>query len=248
MDFSFDDIFKDFEKDEIKPKEIEFFKPNESRKQKDCCPICEKTIMLYLESESVMLCSSCGYQEFQYLIKDATKTTKDVPYTEPSYICYRKVNHFKEILVQFQAKQYTALPEDLIDNVKHYALENNIQIYNIESLRNVLKKLKYNKYYEHSGFILDKLGIPPPVISKELEEKLNILFVQIQPSFFKHCPENKINFMNYHYILYKFLEMLEKKEYLPLIPMMKSRIKIMQQDMIWRKICNDLKFEYVPTV
>ena len=42
-----------------------------------------------------------------------------------------------------------------------------------ESLHSLLKKLGYNKYYEHIPFIKDKLGIKPPIMSPELEDKLD---------------------------------------------------------------------------
>ena len=36
-----------------------------------------------------------------------------------------------------------------------------------------MKKLGYNKYYEHIPFIKDKLGIKPPIMSAELERLLS---------------------------------------------------------------------------
>ena len=46
-------------------------------------------------------------------------------------------------------------------------------------MKDILKKLGFNKYYEHIPFIKDKLGINP-IMSPELEDKLCNLFMEIQ--------------------------------------------------------------------
>ena len=56
------------------------------------------------------------------------------------------------------------------------------------------------------------------------------------------------NFLSYSYILYKFFELLELDEHLPYLNLLKSRDKLHQQDIIWEKICIDLKWEYIPSV
>jgi len=63
----------------------------------------------------------------------------------------------------------------------------------IEQLTNkkakeILKKLGYNKYYEHIPFIKDKLGIKPPIMTPELEERLCNLFIDIQGPYSKFLP------------------------------------------------------------
>ena len=64
----------------------------------------------------------------------------------------------------------------------------------------LLVQLGYNKYYEHIPFIKDKLGIKPPIMSPELEEKLCSLFMDIQRPYAKHCPDYRVNFLHYYYL------------------------------------------------
>ena len=68
--------------------------------------------------------------------------------------------------------------------------------------KDILKKLGYNKYYEHIPFIKDKLGIKPPVMSPELEETLCNLFMEIQKPYSSHCPDGKnlLELFNNEYI------------------------------------------------
>ena len=104
--------------------------------------------------------------------------------------------------------------------------------------KDILKKLGYNKYYEHIPFIKDKLGIKPPIMTPELEDKLCNLFMEIQKPYAKHCPDDRVNFLNYYYVLYKMCELLNGEHtFLPFFPMLKDPVKRIEQDEIWKKIC-----------
>ena len=59
---------------------------------------------------------------------------------------------------------------------------------------------------------------------------------------------SRTNFFNYTYTLYQLCVLLDQTQYLPYIPMMKDREKQLEQDMIWKKVCFDLDWEYFPTV
>ena len=109
-----------------------------------------------------------------------------------------------------------------------------------QKIRDILKKLKFNMYYEHVSYILNRLsGKTAPVMSREVEEKLRFMFKEIQGSFSKHCPANRNNFLSYSYVLYKFCELLELDEYLPCFNLLKNRDKLYNQDKIWELICKD---------
>ena len=110
-----------------------------------------------------------------------------------------------------------------------------------------MKKLGYNKYYEHIPFIKEKLGIKPPTMSIELENTLCNLFMEIQAPYAKFCPNERQNFLNYYYVLYKMCELLGYDEYLKYFYMLKDPIKRMEQDIIWKKICAELNWEFIPT-
>ena len=48
-------------------------------------------------------------------------------------------------------------------------------------MRNILKKLELNQYFEHIPFIINRLtGLRPPTITREIEEKLKNMFKEIQ--------------------------------------------------------------------
>ena len=116
-------------------------------------------------------------------------------------------------------------------------------------IRSLLKKLRLNKFYEHVPYITNILnGIKPPSMPQELEERLRIMFKDIQKPFDNNCPTERKNFLSYSYVLYKFCELLEEDEYLTYFPLLKSKDKLYQQDVIWKKICHDLRWEFIATV
>ena len=85
-------------------------------------------------------------------------------------------------------------------------------------------------------------------ISNEYEELLRTMFKEIQVPFFKHCPDTRKNFLSYSYVLHKFCELLELDDLLIYFPLLKSREKLQQQDYIWKNICNELEWQYIPSV
>ena len=77
-------------------------------------------------------------------------------------------------------------------------------------------------------------GLPVPHMPPQLEERLRHMFCQIQVPFLKHAPPERKNFLSYAYVLHKFMQLLEKDEYLPSFPLLKSREKLHNQDVVWR--------------
>lgn len=118
-----------------------------------------------------------------------------------------------------------------------------------KSVKKMLKKLDLRKYYEHIPHIINKLNnISPPRITREQDELLCIMFEMIQIPFNLFCPETRTNFLGYSYVLYKFCELLELDDILKCFPLHKSDLKIKEHDSIWKKICNYLKWEFIPSI
>jgi len=213
------------------------------------CIHCDNKLKLYL-SEGLMICENCGCEE--PIIIDSDKPSYKEPPKEVQFFSYKRINHFNEWLAQFQAKESTQIPNELYDKIlleiKKERITNMADLTPLK-VRDILKKLKYNKYYEHIPHIINKLnGIPPPVMSRENEEKLRRMFKEIQIPFHKHCPKDRKNFLSYSYVLHKFVQLLSLDEFLSCFPLLKSREKLHQQDQIWKKICHELKWEFVPSL
>jgi hypothetical protein len=216
--------------------------------QTDICRYCNKGEMLPLEDEGVLICSECS-RNVPYLIENEKPSYKEAP-KEICFYAYKRINHFKEIIAQFQGKETTQIPPNVIESIKNQVKKERIELLSIsnEKTKDILKKLGYNKYYEHIPFIKDKLGIKPPIMSPDLEETLCNLFAELQAPYSKYCPDDRVNFLNYYYTAYKLCELLGEDSYLPFFPMLKDREKRIEQDTIWRNICEELDWEFIPTI
>ena len=214
----------------------------------DVCKMCHKGELIPLEEDGLMVCNACS-RSIPYLIENEKPSYKEPP-KEVCFYAYKRINHFKEILAQFQGKETTQIPEEVIENIKLQIKKERIDISQITNAKTkeILKKLGYNKYYEHIPFIKDKLGIKPPIMSPELEETLYNLFTELQSPYSKYCPDDRVNFLNYYYTAYKLCELLGENKYLPDFPMLKDPEKRMEQDIIWKKICAELDWEFIPTI
>tara|TARA_Y100001970_G_C14237575_1_gene862820 strand:+ start:2686 stop:3768 length:1083 start_codon:yes stop_codon:yes gene_type:complete len=213
------------------------------------CPICGTTLVLK-NVDSLLLCEDCGYTE-NIIINSEKISYKDPP-RESSYFAYKRINHFNEWLAQFQAKETTDIPEEVYDGILRELQKNkfiDISSITYKIMREILKKLKYNKYYEHIPHIINILnGKKAPILTRKYEEQLRMMFKEIQTPFMIHCPDNRKNFLSYSYVLHKFCELLELDDLLSYFPLLKSREKLQQQDNIWEKICQSLKWQYIPSI
>lgn len=217
----------------------------------DICESCWKGEMIPQDEEGILICNNQDCGKFVTYIIDSSKPTNKEPPNEVSYTAYIRLNHFKEILSQFQAKETTQIPDAVIqaikDRIKKERIEDTSKI-NYDKMREILRKLGFNKYFEHIQYINSLFGIKPPIMNEELHETLCVLFIEIQKPWAVHCPANRTNFFNYTYTLHQLCVLLNQTQYLPYIPMMKDREKQLEQDMIWKKVCQDLDWEFFPTV
>jgi hypothetical protein len=214
----------------------------------DICKYCNKGEMIAVDYEGIMICNNCS-SSIKYLVENEKPSYKEPP-KEVCFYAYKRINHFREILAQFQAKETTQIPDEVIENIIQQIKKERIDLSQMTNRRTkeILKKLGYNKYYEHIPFIKDKLGIKPPLMSSELENTLCNLFMDIQGPYAKFCPDDRVNFLNYYYTVYKLCELLNQHHFLPYFPMLKDREKRIEQDVIWKNICEELGWEYIPTV
>ena len=208
------------------------------------------TDMEFSQNEAMLYCPECGLTEF-ILIDSDRPSYKDPP-RESSYYAYKRINHFNELLAQFQAKGSTEIPQDVFDQIVAELKKQRITDFKglkPKQMRELLRKLKMNRQYDHIPYIISRLnGSIAPVMDRETEEKLRHMFKEIQPSFQKHCPKNRRNFLSYSYVLYKFCELLELDEFLASFPLLKNRDKLYQQSKVWQAICYEMGWEFIKSI
>ena len=213
------------------------------------CNTCNIELTIIIQ-EGMMICPACGYQEL--MLVEQNRPIYRQSNKEASNQSYKRVNHFNEWVSQIQGKESTEIPEEIFEKIlseiKKEQIKDTLKL-SYNKMREILKKLKFNKYYEQIYYIIYRLnGISPPNFSPELEEKLRNMFKEIQGPFLKHCPDKRKNFLSYSYVLFKFCQLLEKDEYLKHFSLLKSREKLHVQDQIWRKICLEVRWEFIQSI
>jgi hypothetical protein len=189
---------------------------------------------------SAYVCQCCG--DIEEIILDEDRQIKD-------YSPYRRINHFREWLNQFQAKQSPEIPEEVYRDIIIELNKNRINDYtelNKKKMKLILKKLEYNSFYEHIHYIINKLSnLPPPKITRDMEKIFIKMFTMIENPWEIYKPKNRKNFLSYSYVLYKFCELLELDHLLDCFTLHKDPNKLMENDEIWKKICNHLNWEFI---
>ncbi len=261
--FQTDDIINDITNDNIETHEINEINEIDAYKsniddtfiitndliENNICKICNNNMSFGI-IDSEIVCQKCGYTED--IIINSEKTSYKDPPREVSYFAYKRINHFNEWLAQFQAKETTEISDEIYKNIFDEINKNiNLDIKKIKpkQVKQILKKLGYNKYYEHIPHIINIMsGKKAPSLSRQEEEQLRSLFKEIQIPFSNNCPPTRKNFLSYSYVLHKFCELLEYDNLLPFFPLLKSREKLLQQDQIWKLICNDLNWQFIESI
>jgi len=224
-------------------------------KKIDFCKKCKKNFnkdyeMIINHNEGFMSCTKCGNME--YVVIESDKPNYKDPPPEATYFAYKRTNHLNEILNQIQAKESTDIPDEVLELIKEEIRKERIKdltkLTNAK-VRHFLRKLNLNKYYEHIAHIINKLnGLPPPIITKPVEDKLRICFREIQGPWMEIAKKPKKNFLNYHYVLHKCVELLGHDEYKSLFPLLKSREKLQSHDSLWVIICARLGWQFIRTI
>ena len=214
------------------------------------CSTCDEEMTFY-QNEAKLGCPSCGHEEF--ILVDSEKPSYKDPPREITYFAYKKQNHFNEWLAQFQAKENTDIPQDVIEAVLGELRKERIsdpKRVKKEKILEILRKLKMSKMYDHVQQIKNRIQqqMTSLTLSKEIEEKLQHMFKEIQPAFIKYCPKGRSNFLSYPYVLYKMCQLLEMDEFLPCFQLLKSREKLYQQDQVWQKICDELGWQFIRSI
>jgi len=222
----------------------------EKRQNSYICGDCQSST-IHDTSSGLLICYNCGLTErFNISELPEWNHAENHEYIKP--YSYKRTNHFKEWITQIQGREGTNVPEEVIQllilEIKKERLTDKTLI-TYYKVKEFLKKLKLNKYYEHIPHVIHKItGNKQLLICQDLESKLIEMFNKIQEPFEKHCPKNRKNFLSYSYTLYKFFQLLDKHEYLIYFPLLKSREKLFEQENIWKEICKELNWKFIKCI
>jgi hypothetical protein len=206
--------------------------------------ICINCDVILCAENGFYVCYKCGYcvKGLEESSEPSYKELQDYMY-KPQFT-YQKETHLDDHLRRLQAKENKVISQEVLDMIILEANKQKITDLNMlteSTVKKFLKKLNLNDYYDNVIAIINKLNNRPPVVlTTEIENKIKIMFKQIQQPFIKHKPVIRKNFLSYSYILFQFFKILKLDEFTEYFPLLKSADKLRQQDEIFKKIVADM--------
>ena len=202
------------------------------------CPMCREPMG--------EMCEECGvfFEKQEYVVTDFRNL--QIRHRR----VYKRLDHFKEILSQFQGKEGKEIPNEVVDRIRE-TIKKDPGTTTLNDVKQSLRQLKLTRYVENFLYIHHVLsGTPLPYIKREIEDKLVRMFKQMEQVFGlvrPRVPFARTSFLNYYFILFKLLDSLHQPELLPRIPLLKTSIRLKQHDALWRHICEELDWTFKPT-
>ena len=202
------------------------------------CPMCREPMG--------EMCEECGvfFEKQEYVVTDFRNL--QIRHRR----VYKRLDHFKEILSQFQGKEGKEIPNEVVDRIRE-TIKKDPGTTTLNDVKQSLRQLKLTRYVENFLYIHHVLsGTPLPYIKREIEDKLVRMFKQMEQVFGlvrPRVPFARASFLNYYFILFKLLDSLHQTELLPRIPLLKTSVRLKQHDAIWRHICEELDWTFSPT-
>jgi hypothetical protein len=168
----------------------------------------------------------------------------------PSY-SYRRINHFNEFLTKLNTTSFE-VPSRLVNQIiAYYQQIEKTELSKItrQEIKLCLRETKNQQYYEHINAIQRKItGQKFHLMPKIVEDKLRQRFQAIEEPFQKHCPPSRTSFLSYSYVIRKLLELMNQDIYLQFFPQLKSKAKLIASDQIWKAICEELGWQFHPSI
>lgn len=195
-----------------------------------------------LSSESFYVCYLCGKVGEIFINGRTFKQTQET-FVSAKFV-YKRINYFNDWLKQIQASENSDIPNDVYLKVKDEIRMRNIDVNKIKPylVKKILKEMKEPKYYENINLIISKLTNKPALrIPEHIQQKLKQMFDKIQEPYETLKIGTRTNLLSYSYLLYKFFELLDLREYLKHLQLLKSRDKILSHDVIWKKIIIEMQ-------
>ena len=103
--------------------------------EKTKCKYCNNGEMIPLSNEGILICNNCSNQICNFI--DCEKPSYKEPPKEVCFYAYKRINHFREIIAQFQAKETTQISDEIIEKIRQQIQKREFQLKT--SLINMLK-------------------------------------------------------------------------------------------------------------
>jgi len=201
-------------------------------------------IIIY--NDSILTCSKCGESDVIFIESDVPTNREN--FTEKPKYPYKRIGHCIEKLNQFLCKGNINIPSSVYNILKEELFKHNIKVDNItiEFIEKMLHKHRLSSYYEYVYYIYCKMtNTKPQTITREERELVIKIFCKAEELYEeKYKPYKRHNFIKYTFILHKIFILIGKEEIANHFKLLKSLIKMKEQEAIWLQICADPEWKF----
>lgn len=207
----------------------------------------------YFKENDCSVCSNCGmvtYSQFGGLTALGYRHT--LPHVTRN--SYKREGHFSDFLKRIQAQEMTTIPEAALTAIDEFCAKQRIDPKAL-SYKNIRKALSDNRmshlFHSIPSILLRYTGARQLAIDRHLQAEMKTLFLEIQEPFEiavqQVCPERK-NFISYGFVTTRLMELVGINPAPFHLNGPKTWEKQIEQDRIWKSICEQCEFPFTPTV
>lgn len=221
---------------------------------------CDKCacVMTTNNAECLLVCEKCGLTK-HWQDPDISHWSDECDFSKT--YTYKKLGYFIEHLYRMQARECTAIPDFVINNVMMELKKNRVtsnEKINKKNIRTILKSLDMTNYYDNINSIIRTIsGKAAPKFPEDLEDKLICMFMRTLQPFekYKSLIPSRNNYLSYPYAIRKLLEIVahedknpEILEFREFFGLLKSREKTWEHEKVWKKICEENEWPFIPSI
>jgi hypothetical protein len=214
----------------------------------ETCRACGNRLQL-VANVSLLACTFCGLSRFVLDGQVLNSCARD-DFMETG-ITSKRVSHWVEFLRSAQARGGSTAPDGILALVSTRLAGVAVESVTPVLVREALRDLGLGKYYACAPTLAARIsGASPPQMTALEEEKLKLMFIRACASF-QQCvargATHRTNFLSYPYTARKLCELLGLERMIPYFVRLRAAEKMTRSDAIWRCICEDVPWPFVPS-
>ncbi len=224
--------------------------PRMDMAKEEPCAHCGHNQFLVNE-ESNYVCALCGIVHDKFTDhKPGYKEMQEREYRRK--FRYERSNNFADCIDRAQGRERVDIPEKIMADLRTEIQKQNLRRGQITEhrVKTLLKHTGHNKYYKHKTHIRNKLlgTQQKDRFTDQQVATLKHMFAEVQLPFEKYCPDDRSSFLSYQYVLRKFCELLELDKIAVRFPYLKDRQKLRKHDTVWKNICSEVGYQFIPSL
>ena len=214
----------------------------------DMCPKC-RVAMRYNQNLQQLVCPNAGCGHWK---RFADMTSTALAYGEEVEFCkytYKPVSHLDDTMKFAEAAESYVVPPQALQRVMKTLRRRGIkpEQITIPMIRQICVTLPGIRMENTVQIYCRLSGRAPRRMTAFMKDQMRIMFFLQEAPYRKNCG-GRTNNLSFPFNLYKYCELLGYWEMLETFPLLRGAINLSLHDGIMEKVCQELSWEFVPTV